>query len=113
MSKFMQIDIRILPFFEKPFAKTFPNLTELLRTVSYEETLKKDLSFYDLVDTMMTIVEHPDTPTEVKQHIAPAVKKMHELKQKARESLLARKLNDLDQVLYQIEDQFEDLETSL
>ena len=113
MSKFMQIDIRIIPFFEKPFGKSFPNITELLRRLSYMEILKKDITFYDLIDTMETIMEHPDTPKEIKERIAPTVRKMRELKETAREYLLARKLNDLDRVLYQIEDQFEDLEGSI
>lgn len=113
MSKFMQIDIRIIPFFEKPFEKTFPNIAKLLRRLSYEEILKKGISFYDLIDTMVTIMEHPDTPKEIKETIAPVVRKMDDLKETAREYLLARKLNDLDQVFYQIEDQFEDLERFL
>ena len=113
MSKFMQIDIRIIPFFEKPFEKIFPNIAELLQNSSYGEILKKGHSFYELVDTMVTIMEHPDTPKEVKEKIAPTVRKMYGLKETAREYLLARKLNDLDQVLYRIEDQFEDLEASL
>ena len=113
MSKFMQIDIRIIPFFEKPFEKIFPKIVELLQSSSYGEILKKSISFYDLVDTMVTIMEHPDTPKEIKENIAPSVRKMQQLKETAREYLLSRKLNDLDRVLYQIEDQFEDLEGSL
>ena len=113
MSKFMQIDIRILPFFEKTFEKNFPNIADLLQRLSYGEMVKKNPSFYDLVDAMVTILEHPDTPKEVKETIAPAVRKMNGLKETARDYLLSRKLNDLDRVLYQIEDQFEDLERSL
>ena len=110
MSKFMQIDIRILPFFEKSFEKSFPKIVDMLRGLSYEETLKKEISFYELIDTLQTIMEHPQTPTEIKETMAPIVKEMLPLKELAREYLLSRKLNDLDQTLYKIEDQFEDLE---
>jgi len=113
MSKFMQIDIRILPFFEKSFEKSFPKITDMLKALSFAEILKKEVSFYALVNTIQTIMEHPDTPAQGKADIAPVIKELCRLKEVAREYLLARKLNDLDKVLYQIEDQFEDLESSL
>ena len=43
MSQFMQIDIRVMPFFEVPFEKRFPHLVELFRRLSYREVLKKEL----------------------------------------------------------------------
>ena len=113
MSQFMQIDIRVLPFFEVPFEKRFPHLVDLLRRFSYQEILKKEISFYDLVDTFVTISEHPDTPSDVREQMGPHVRKMETLKEEARDYLLARRLDDLDQTLYRIEDQFEDLEGAL
>ena len=110
MSQFMQIDIRVVPFFEVPFEKRFPHLVDLLRRLSYQEILKKEPSFYDLVDTFVTISEHPDTPTDVREQMGPYVGKMEKLKDQARDHLLARRLDDLDKTLYRIEDQFEDLE---
>ncbi len=110
MSQFMQIDIRVIPFYEVPFEKRFPRLVGLLRGLSYQEILKNEISFYDLVDTFTTIFEHPDTPAGVREQIAPYVGNMEKLKDQAREHLLARRLNELDQTLYRIEDQFEDLE---
>jgi len=113
MSQFMQIDIRVIPFFEVPFEKRFPHLVELLRRVGYGEVLKKEPSFYALIDTIATISEHPDTPSELRDLISPYEVKLKNLKEQAREHLLARRLDDLDQMLYQIEDQFEDLEGAL
>lgn len=110
MSQFMQIDIRVIPFFEVPFEKGFPHLVELLRRLFYGEALKKEPSFYELIDTMTTISEHPDTPSELKDLISPYVDKLEKLKAQARDHLLARRLDELDQILYRIEDQFEDLE---
>ena len=113
MSQFMQIDIRVIPFFEVPFEKRFPHLVELLRRLSYGEVLKKEPSFYSLIDTMATIVEHPDTPLELKELISPYVAELKNLKEQAREHLLARRLDELDKILYRIEDQFEDLEGAI
>jgi len=113
MSQFMQIDIRVMPFFEVPLEKRFPGLVELLRRLGYGEVLKKDTSFYALIDTMVTIIHHPDTPSELKELVGPYVHRLAELKEEARDHLLARRLDELDQVLYRIEDQFEDLEGTL
>ena len=109
----MQIDIRVIPFFETPFEKRFPHLVELFRRLSFGETLKRDPSFYDLIDTLATLFEHPDTPTELKNVMGPHVTQLKKLKERAREHLLARRLDELDQMLYKIEDQFEDLEGAL
>ena len=113
MSQFMQIDIRVIPFFEVPFEKRFPHLVDLLRRLSYGELLKKEISFYDLVDVFVTISEHPDTPAGVREQMGSYVQRMADLKEEARDHLLARRLDDLDQTLYKIEDQFEDLEGAL
>ncbi len=113
MSQFMQIDIRVIPFFEVPFEKRFPHLVGLLRRLSYGEALKKEPSFYELIDTMATISQHPDTPSELKELISPYAAELEKLKEDAREHLLARRLDELDKILYRIEDQFEDLEGAL
>ncbi len=113
MSQFMQIDIRIIPFFEVPFEKRFPHLLEMFRRLGYDELIKKEPSFYALIESMVTIVDHPDTPDKIKEQIGPHVRKLVSLKEKARDHLLARRLDDLDRSLYEIEDQFEDLESAL
>ena len=113
MSQFMQIDIRVIPFFEIPFEKRFPHLVEMFRRLSYGKSLKKEPSFYDLIDIMVTLSEHPDTPSELKDLMSPYVAELQKLKEEAREHLLARHLDDLDKTLYRIEDQFEDLEGAL
>lgn len=113
MSKYMQIDIRVIPFYEKPFEKRFPNIAALLRRMSRKELVEKGISFYEMADTLETIAENPDTPSDLKDAISPYVEKMIQLKEVAREHLLARRLNELDQALYRMEDVFEDLEGAL
>lgn len=110
MSQYMQIDISIRPFFEVPFEKRFPRLADLLRRLGYQETLQKEPSFYHLIDTLMTICDHPETPKNIREQISPFVGKLTALKAEARDQLLARRLDDLDRKLYEIEDQFEDME---
>ena len=109
----MQIEIRIVPFYEKPFVERFPNIADLLKRMSNANPQTKDISFYALVDYMVGISHDPDVPSEVKESIGPFVQEMLSVKKMAREKLLSRGLNELDQLLYKIEDQFEELESSL
>jgi hypothetical protein len=113
MSRYMQIDIRVIPFYEKRFEKGFPNIADLLRRMSRKELVEKETSFYEMADALEAIAESPDTPSDLRDAISPYVEKIMRLKEVAREHLLARRLNELDQALYQMEDGFEDLEGAL
>ena len=109
----MQIDIRIIPFYEKTFEARFPRIYELLGKSSYKNLKKKELSLYELVEYIVSISRDAETPSGIKDKIRPFAEDLLSLKESAREHLLARMLNELDQVLYSIEDQFEDLEQAL
>ena len=113
MSKYMQIDIRLRPFYEKPLVKLFPKIAKLMSSMDYKEALEKEPSLYVLIDSLGSMLHDDMVPSDIKEKINPYVTKMKTLKETARELLLSRKLNELDQFLYQIEDQFLDLESSL
>ena len=113
MSKYMQIDVRLRPFYEKPLVKVFPKISKLMSSMDYKEPLEKEPSLYLLVDSLVSMSRDDMVPSDIKEKISPYVTKMKALKETARELLLSRKLNELDQCLYQIEDQFLDLESSL
>jgi hypothetical protein len=109
----MQIDIKLLPFYEKRFKTHFPKLANLLQTLSYAEPLEKELSLYSLVDVLQRILRDPKTPQDIQSKVAPHVQRLLPLRDEAREMLLARRLNALDQLLYRLEDEFEDMERVL
>ena len=113
MSRYMQIDIRILPFYERRFVDRFPNIAELLQRADYSGPLKEEVSLYRLVDFLEGMSRDPKVNSALKEKIRPYVQRVLDLKSLARDHLLSRRLNELDQVLYRIEDQFEDLEESL
>jgi hypothetical protein len=113
MSNYMQIDIRIMPFYEKRFEKGFPHIADLLRRMSYKDLVEKEISFYEMADDLEAIADNPDTPPDLRDMISPHAKKIMGLKEVAREYLLSRRLNELDQALYRMEDAFEDLEGAL
>ncbi len=113
MSRTMQIDIRLTPFYERAFKRSFPRLARLMSDYGYTRPLKVDVSLYDLVDYLSDLANSPRLAGGYKERLAPHLARMTSLKDSAREHLLARRLDDLDQTLYLLEDAFDDLEKDL
>ncbi len=113
MSKYMQIDIRIVPFYEGSFSRCFPKLFEFLREIGYASYVEEDKSLYQMVDILESIVKNESVSEDYRERVEPFFRKAKEIKKEAREMLLSRKLDDLDKLLYQLEDLFEDLDREL
>jgi len=114
MSRYMQIDIRLLPIYGAGGLKgAFPNLFEFLSTNGYDRVIDKEPPLYEMVEVMIRIKNDPHVrPGSIK----PLVSKLDELikvRDQARESLLARRLDELDRHLYRLEDLFGDLDGNL
>jgi len=112
MSKYMQIDIRLLPYYEKGFKGHFPKLAKAMENSGYLDPDRPELSLYSAVDVLRRMNLDPQVPSSVKERFRPFLDNLSSLKETAREALLSRRLNDLDRVLYRLEDEFEDLEKS-
>jgi len=113
MSTYMQIDIRLAPFYATPFERRFPHLAKLLRQMSYGGVVEKEMSLYEMTDILDSIARNPYAPSDIRNGLSPYVERIMAIKDTARGHLLARRLNDLDQELYRMEDVFEDLERAL
>jgi hypothetical protein len=109
----MQIEIKLIPYYEQPFSRLFPGITEFLHQLSRHALIEKEVSLYDLIDHVVTLNNDPRLPPSYKEKIGSHVLTLLSLKRRAREHLLSRRLNDLDRVLYKIEDAFEELEAAL
>jgi len=112
MSKYMQIDIRLVPFYTKGFKGHFPRLAKAMENSGYLETATPEVSLYSLVDVLKRMNLDPGVPSFVKEKLMPFLEKLTALRDGAREELLKRRLNELDQILYRIEDEFEDMEST-
>ena len=109
----MQIDVALRPFYERSVRTSFPALTELLKRVDYLQPLEEELSLVDVVDLLRSMTRDPLVPAAAKSHLHAAVERMSELQEQARGHLQARRLRELEAVLYRIEDEFEDLDAEL
>jgi len=113
MSKYIQIDVRLNPFYEKGFAENFQAIAGFLKEGGYQKHIDNDESLYSMVDYLADITHDPRVSSYIKKQIAPFVAIMSALKAIAREKLISRKLDELDQCLYRLEDQFKELEKNL
>ena len=114
MSKFMQIDIRLLPVYGSSGLKgSFPHLFELLANNGYDLVVANEPSLYEMVEVMIRIKNDPHVREESKRPIIGGLGELVTVRDQARELLLARRLNELDRLLYRLEDLFDELDGSL
>ena len=110
MSKYMQIDIRLLPAYGHGGLKeAFPNLYKLLSDSGYDRVIENEPSLYEMVEVMIRIKNDPHVRAESKKPVIQRLDELIKVRDLAREALLARRLNDLDRFLYRLEDLFGDL----
>jgi len=111
MSKFMEIEIKLIPIYGSAgFAGRFPKLASFLREWGYERIVDEQPSLYQLVEVLTRLRNDPAIPDNAKRPIIRLYDKIQMVRDEARENFLARHLNELDQNLYHLEDLYEDLE---
>lgn len=111
MSKFIEIEIKLVPVYGSGgFSGRFPNLAKFLKEYGYDRVLKEEPSLYQLVDVLTRIRNDPAIADSAKRAISSMHDKIQKVRDEAREHLLGRHLNELDQALYRLEDLFNDLE---
>jgi hypothetical protein len=111
MSKYMQIDIKLLPVYGVGGLEgSFPNLFTLLNSNGYDLVIDREPSLYEMVEVMIRIKNDPHVRADSKKPIVSKLGEMIKVRDMARESLLARRFDELDRLLYKLEDLFEDLD---
>lgn len=114
MSRYMQIDVRLLPFFGSDgFGKAFPNLVKFLRNNNRGRLVEDEPSLYHLVEALEGVTNDPAVPDRSKQAFEKTFGPIKAIRDEAREHLLAFRLKELDRCLYRLEDAFEELEKEL
>lgn len=114
MSRLMEITVKLIPIYGSGgMAGRLPNLTRGLKEFGYEKVLREEPSVYELVDVLIRLNNDPAVLANIKKPIARMLDKITEVRDLARGQLLARRLSELDQTLYRLEDLFEDLEREL
>ena len=114
MSKFMEIEIKLVPIYGSAGLEgRYPNLANFLKEWGYERIIADRPSLYHLVDVLTRVRNDPAIPGHAKTPINRLHDKIQKVHDEAREHLLSRHLNELDQTLYRLEDLYDDLEKEL
>ncbi len=114
MSKYIQIDISLKAVYgSQGLRSSFPNLYKFLDTYGYTVVLKEEPDLYHLVDVVVRTRNDPAIPDNAKRPIVAMEKQLVKVRDVARELLLSNRLNELDTMLYRLEDLFADLEKDL
>ena len=110
MSKYTQIEVRLLPSYgEGGLRKAFPDLYRLLDEGGYNLVIEREPSLYEMVEVMIRMNNDPHVRRESKKRIAEKLDEMKKVRDQARELLLAGRINELDGLLYRLEDLFTEL----
>lgn len=114
MSKLTEISIKLVPIYGSGgLPGRLPQLARGLKEFGYEIVLREEPSVYELVEVLIRLNNDPAVSATFKKPIARMLGEITKVRDLAREHLLARRLNELDQTLYRLEDLFEDLEREL
>ncbi|ABK16964.1 hypothetical protein [Syntrophobacter fumaroxidans] len=114
MSKLMQIDVRIQAVYGSAGLRgNLPNLSKLLKDHRYDRVLDEEPSLYQMAEVLSRIAKDPAIPEGEKRPVLKMMGRIVEIRDTARELLLARRLDELDKALYRMEDCFKDLEQEL
>ena len=111
MSKYMQLTVAVLPYYQKDLEDTYPNLSHRLQTLA-SDLVKRNPSLYEITGQLDKLLYQFDgTPLrEVLLRHREALKNLH----KCIEGHIADwNLAQADRLLYKLEDIFDKIESEL
>nr|WP_319392111.1 hypothetical protein [uncultured Desulfobacter sp.] len=112
MSKYMQLTVDVRPFYAKGFKAAYPKLAgALMHAKSINEY--DDPAIYDLVAKWDKLLYDLDGNPNVKQILLKYKDNLKSLYTEIEGYIAERKLSEADNILYKLEDVFEDIEYDL
>lgn len=112
MSKYMQLQVRIRPYYKKDFQKIYPRIARGLEYLG-EESSEKDPSLFQLVGKLDQLLYQLQADPPVREIVLKHKTKLHELYERVEENIADWHLAKADQLLYQMEDVFDEIEREL
>lgn len=109
MSKYMQITVTVLPYYPKYLEDTYPKLARYLKTSDLAE---RNPSLYGIAGQLDKLLYTFDG-TPLREVLLRHREKLRDLYKNIEENLADRNLARADQLLYKIEDVFDQIESEL
>ena len=112
MSKYMQLTVRIRPYYPKGLEKAYPRIAERLAYL-HEKWLEEEPSLFEIagrLDTLLYQLEGDPPFREILLHHRP---KLHKLYEDIQAQIADWHLAKADKFLYEIEDTFDEIELEI
>ena len=112
MSKYMQMKIRILPYYSKSFRHVYPNMAK--RLIGFDEAwVEAGPSLFDIVGRLDKLLYHLEGDPPFRQILLDQKKLLHDLYETVEANVADWHLAKVDETLYKMEDIFDDIEREL
>lgn len=111
MSKYMQITVIIRPYYQRDFEETFPKLARHLGYLD-KDLVRQNPSLYELVTRLDKLLYAFDG-TQLREVLLRHREKLQNLHKSIEKKISDWDLAGADQLLYHIEDIFDEIESEL
>lgn len=111
MSKYMQIAIKVKPYYQQEFQDAYPRLARHLGYLD-REMVQQNPSLYQLAGRLDELLLKYDS-TPLREVLLPQRDKLQQLYKDIEKNIADWNLAQVDKLLYKLEDVFDDLETKL
>ena len=112
MSKYMQLTIRVRPYYKKGLKADYPAISRGLSYID-EALLEEGPSLFDIVGRLDKLLYDLDGNPPFREILLRHTDKLRKLHVEVQEHIADWKLAKADQALYQIEDIFDQIEWEL
>ncbi|MBW1675097.1 MAG: hypothetical protein JRJ79_00490 [Deltaproteobacteria bacterium] len=112
MSKYMQLTIRIRPYYKKSFKKAYPRLAHRLSYLD-EAWVEEDPSLFEIIGKLDQLLYQLEGDPPFRELLLQHRSALHRLYEDIEERIGDWQLAKADQLLYRIEDIFDDIEDEL
>jgi hypothetical protein len=111
MSKYMHLTVTVVPYYEKDLDGTYPNLARRLRTLA-RDLVERNPSLYEIAGQLDQLLYTFDG-TPLREVLLRHRESLRNLHKSIEENIADWNLAEADQLLYQLEDAFDKMESEL
>jgi hypothetical protein len=112
MSKYMQLEVRIRPYYSKGFHKAYPRVTRRLNYL-HEAWVEQGPALFEIVGRLDKLLYQLEGDPPFRELLLQHRSALHKLYEDIQERVADWHLAEADKLLYKIEDIFDDIEEEL
>jgi len=112
MSKYMQLTVRIRPYYRKGLEKAYPRITQRLSYL-HEAWIEEDPALFEIVGRLDKLLYQLEGDAPFREILLLHKSKLHKLYEAIQDEIADWHLAKADKFLYEIEDIFDEIESEL